>query len=409
MKQTLNQLQSDKHKIKLLVVDDSAFMRSAISMMVRDEDDIEIVAQGKNGLEAIELTKKHNPDIITLDIEMPKMDGLEALGVIMKECPTPVVMISSLTTEGAESTLKAFELGAVDFISKEMSFVNVDITKIKDDLIRKLRHFAKNKKSVTKSLLSHRTMEIDTSSPKSSKYGFSRIKVQKFNLDKGLKLNKSAEPEPSKTSTASEIDKIVNRKPTFKINKSNKFKVLCIGTSTGGPIALQHLIPLFPKDFPVPIVIVQHMPPNFTKSLAMRLDTSSQLNVREATLGEEIQPGNVYVAPGGKHLTLKKEGAIISLHLSDNPYGLFHKPSVDVMMSSAANFCKENILSVILTGMGKDGLEGIRRLKSKGAYVIAQDEATCIVYGMPKVVIESNLADDILPLDKIKDKIMSLV
>lgn len=395
-----------EHPIRLLVIDDSAFMRSAISMMIRDTDDIEVVGQGKNGEDAIDLVQKLNPDIITMDIEMPKMDGLTALGIIMKDYPTPVIMISSLTTEGAESTLKAFELGAVDFISKEMSFVNVDITKIKNDLFSKLRHFGKNKKSLTKSLLKHRSLTIDSIETKTKQFQFKKIQDKKAISNESCGV---AEVETEKSKAFQNLEKMVQKNSNTRKRDQQKYKLLCIGTSTGGPIALQRLIPHLPSDFPIPIVIVQHMPPNFTKSLALRLDTVSELTVKEAEKGEEMKAGHVYIAPGGKHLTILKEGTTLKVHLSESPYGLFHKPSIDVMLFSVANFCKENVLSVILTGMGKDGFEGIKRLKAKGSYVIAEEESSCIVYGMPKVVIEGGYADEALALENISSALLEAV
>jgi two-component system chemotaxis response regulator CheB len=385
------------NKIKMLIVDDSAFMRSALAMMVRDEEDIEIVAQAKNGAEGVEFVKELNPDIITMDIEMPVMDGLTALNTIMKENPTPVLMVSSLTTEGADSTMKALSLGAVDFIPKEMSFVNVNITKIKGDLLAKIRHFAKKKSSLTKNIISHK-LEI----PKFEK-------KEKFIRYAPITETKLQESIDSRKERLDNLEKIVNKRSASSTSINSKYKLLVIGTSTGGPIALQNLIPKLPKNFPLPVVIVQHMPPNFTKSLAHRLNSASNMNVSEGTEGEILKRGNVYIAPGGKHLTILKEGGVFKLHTSDNPYGLFHKPSVDVMFKSVASFSKNNVLSVILTGMGKDGLEGAKELKKAGSYLIAEDESSCIVYGMPKAVIENKLADRILPLKQIHEEILSLV
>ncbi|PLX68128.1 MAG: chemotaxis response regulator protein-glutamate methylesterase [Denitrovibrio sp.] len=354
-------------KVRLLVVDDSAFMRKAIENMVKKDPDIEIVGSGKNGLEAIEMVKKLKPDVMTLDIEMPRMDGLTALQKIMAENPMPVIMVSSLTTEGADSTLKALDLGAVDFIPKEKSFASFGVMKIEDQLISKIKSFAKRKSLFRRPILSK---------PVATRPG---------------------------TTVAPATPAI--RKPAPKI--TSKKKLVIIGTSTGGPQSLQKVIPMLPGDLGVHILVVQHMPPNFTKSLAQRLDSLSKLTVLEAQGKEQLEPNHVYIAKGGTHLKLKKVGPHYYTEVGTEPSSTLHIPSVDVTAASVAETIGRDALGVIMTGMGSDGMKGLQLLKLKGGSVIAQDEPSCIVYGMPRAVVEANIHDEIASLTDLHQRIVA--
>lgn len=346
-------------KIKAVIVDDSAFMRKSLSIILGSDPSIDIVATGRDGIEAISLVKQYKPDILTLDIEMPKMDGLTALKRIMTENPTSVIMVSSLTTEGAEATLKALELGAVDFIPKEMSYVSVNIINIKDDLIRKVKTIVREK------ALRNRL-----------------AKIQKFG---------GSESSAAAKSTSQVLPRI-------------GYKSLALGISTGGPLSLQKVIPRLNGNIRIPIFIVQHMPPKFTQSLAERLNAMSSLKVKEAEHGEIVSGGTVYIAPGGFHMKVKKNlKGEIYIDISDQPADTLHKPSVDVMIKSVFDIYGKNTLGVIMTGMGRDGLEGIKDIKSAGGYCLAQNEDTCVVYGMPKAIVDAGLADVIAPLEKIPD------
>ncbi len=342
--------------IKVIVVDDSAFMRKSISMMLEQDPEIEVVATARDGAEAIEKIKTFKPDIVTLDVEMPRMDGLTALKIIMKECPVPVLMVSSLTTEGAYATLEALRLGAVDFIPKQLSYVSLDIIKIKDELIQKVKSIARSK--------------------------YIRRKIYRHDVE---------------TSKDLKFKKIVK-----------DFEVVAIGVSTGGPLALQEILPKIPEKFPAGIVIAQHMPPNFTRLLAERLNSISGIEVREAQDGDVIRPGLALIAQGGKNLIFENGYGNKIVKIVDKPETLY-KPSVDVMMESASEIFGDKVLAVIMTGMGKDGLEGLKKVKDKGGYIIAQNEETCVVYGMPKAVVDAGLADSILPLDKIGEVIVNMV
>ena len=345
-----------QNTIKVLVVDDSAFMRKSLSLLLESDPQIKVIDTAVDGLIAVEKAKTLNPDIITLDVEMPVMDGLTALEKIMKECPAPVIMVSSLTLEGAEVTLKALDLGAVDFISKEMSFVSVAITSIKDELISKVKSIYKSKSVVS------RLNRIN--------FGESEVIT---NTNKG----------------------------TYSL-PAISYKALAIGISTGGPISLQKIIPQFSEKIKIPIFIVQHMPPKFTASLAERLNSLSSLEVKEAVDGEIVRNGVVYIAPGGLHMIVRKDGQNnILIKTTEIPKEVLHKPSVDVMLESLQHVYGKNMLGIIMTGMGKDGLEGIKKLKCAGGSCIAQDEDSCVVFGMPKAVIDNGLADIVASLNDI--------
>lgn len=354
-------------KIKAVVIDDSAFMRKSLSIMLESSGEIEVIGTARDGLEGYNLVKSSMPDIVTLDIEMPKMDGLTALQKIMKDCPVPVIMVSSLTTEGADSTLKAMELGAVDFIPKELSFVNVNIIKIKEDLVRKVKEIVKQR-----------------------------------SLTERLKRLRSISSKSSTKTSYTEHD----NKPLSKIY----YKAIALGISTGGPMSLQKVIPLLKKEMTVPMFIVQHMPPKFTKSLADRLNGMSNVEVHEAENNEVVKNGSVYIAPGGYHMTIKKTSmSQVLINISEEPSTTLHRPCVDVMMSSVVEIFGKSTLGIIMTGMGKDGFEAVKEIKNLGGHAIAQDEESCVVYGMPKAIVDGGFADLVLPLEKIADQINKLV
>ncbi|PID62501.1 MAG: chemotaxis response regulator protein-glutamate methylesterase [Ignavibacteriae bacterium] len=343
-------------KIKVLIVDDSAFMRKSISLLLNADAQIEVIDTAIDGAMAIEKIKKLKPDIVTLDVEMPRMDGLTALKIIMKECPVPVIMLSSLTTEGASVTMKALELGAVDFISKESSFVSITISSIKEELISKVKEIYK-----------------------------SQALKRRLGRIRNLAGTNSAVPR-----------KTLNKIPV------NNYQALGLGISTGGPISLQKVIPKLSNNLKIPVFIVQHMPPKFTASLADRLNALSSLEVKEATNGEVVRNGVVYIAPGGYHLKVRRDNSNnLITDITEQPANVLHRPSVDVMLESLHAVYGKKVLGVIMTGMGKDGLEGIRKIKQSGGYCIAQNEESCVVYGMPRAIAENGLADVIASLEDI--------
>lgn len=346
--------------IKVLVVDDSAFMRKAISTMLDKDPGIKVVGTARDGEEGLDMVRKLDPDVVTMDIEMPKMDGLTALRHIMMEAPRPVLMVSSLTTEGAESTLKAMELGAVDFIPKQLSKVSLDIVKIEKDLIDKVKTVAARKM---------------------------RHVPQARSVARRPAAAPAAEPVATRTGRP-------------------KRDVVAIGVSTGGPPVVQKILSSLPADFPASIVIAQHMPAAFTGPFAKRLDGVSNIKVKEAENGDVLKPGHAFVAPGGKHVVLDQKVSRVDVVVTDDPADALYKPSANVLISSAAEAVGRRALSVILTGMGNDGCEGVRDLKNKGGRAIAQSDNTCVVYGMPKAIVDEDLADEVIDLDDLADSIM---
>lgn len=373
------------NKIKVLIVDDSIFMRKALESLLSGEPDIEIVGLAKNGKEGVEMAEQFHPDVITMDIEMPTMDGITALELIMKKNPTPVIMVSSLTKEGADATLKALDLGAVDFMTKDsQSFGGADIERGLKDKIRK---FAKNKSIVR--LLTH-------SAPSQSQ------QVPSYKLS-GTFATQT--PHVSTPFAHSAQGGNTDGSKRVVINKTGIKRVVALGTSTGGPQSLQRVIPLLPADLGVPVVVTQHMPPNFTQSLASRLNTLSKVEVVEAQGKEKLEPNVVYIAKGGYHLKFKKVGPSVYTELSTEPSNVFNIPGVDVMVDSIAELYGKECLGVIMTGMGSDGCKGLTNLKRMGGTIIAQNEPSCIVYGMPRAVVEAGIADEIVPLDEIAARI----
>jgi len=361
---------------RVLVVDDSVFMRKIITDLITEDPLFQVIATAKNGKEAIKLVKELKPDAVTMDIEMPELNGLDALKIIMNEQPTPVVMLSSLTQDGARETITALERGAVDFVGKPSGSISLDLRKMKAVILEKL-HIA-----------------VKTNATK-------------------LKTNSSA-PE-RKTAAASATERVKLSKPDMKPPVTNAptqvSQLVAVGTSTGGPRALHQVISQIPAHFPAPIVIVQHMPPNFTKSLAQRLNSVSEITVVEAENGMVLQNGTAYIAPGGFHMTVARNGpGMYKIHLSQDEPRNGHRPSVDVLFESLLPLKELKRHAVIMTGMGADGAKGMRALKLAGAVTtIAEAEETCIVYGMPRAAVELNCVMHVLPQQKIAWKLSQSV
>lgn len=351
--------------IRVLVVDDSSFMRKALCGMLAGDSCIGEVETARNGEEALQKISSWKPDVVTLDIEMPVMNGLDALRKIMETHPLPVLMVSSLTTKGAEETLQALELGAVDFVPKQLDGVVTNIAGVHHELVAKVIAAA----------------------------GMAgRIKPGRSVSSRSV-LTYPAVGLSARTTSATRGSKIV-----------------AIGCSTGGPQALSELLPLFPKDFPAGIVIVQHMPKCFTKPFADRMNAQCEIDVREANESDEVTPGVALLAPGGLQLRLgRKKATRIGVELKPNSEGYLHAPSVDVMMQSVAQLYAERAVGVILTGMGQDGLEGMRAIKKGKGRTVAQNEASCTVYGMPRAVIDNGCADKVVPLSQIAGEIMNMI
>lgn len=353
------------NNIRVLVVDDSSFMRKIISDIINSDPELKVIETAKNGKEAIEKIQIHKPDVITLDIEMPVLDGLSALEVIMEKTPTPVIMLSTLTKKGADATMRALELGAVDFITKPSSIFKVNTEDVRLELIEQIKMASK-------------------------------VKIKK-GLSKPQKVINKSIPETKK--------KEINTKPRTRKNKGGN-RIIAIGTSTGGPKALQYVIPKLPGDLNASILIVQHMPPGFTKSLAERMDSMSELKVKEAEDRDELEVGCVYVAPGDYHLRVVKENNKLIIRLGDDGTVTGHRPSVDAMMNSIADLNINNAIGVILTGMGSDGAKGFLNFKKNNNYVIAQDEESCVVFGMPGSTIKLGAVDKVVSLYEISNEII---
>jgi two-component system chemotaxis response regulator CheB len=356
-----------ERQFTVMVVDDSAFMRKIISDLISEDSNFNVIFAAKNGTEAISKVKEYKPDVITMDINMPEANGFEAIKTIMRDNPTPIIMLSSTVDDGASDTLQALELGAVDFIKKPSGSISLDLYKIKESLLEKLRIAVQTNVSSSTPYHESYTKKLKTINQKDKKY--LRMSGKGFN------------------------------------------DLVAIGISTGGPKALQLLITQIPKAFPAPILIVQHMPPKFTKSLAQRLDAASQIKVIEAEDQMLIQAGTAYIAPGGWHMTVTKEGQFeYRIRLSQEEPRLGHRPSVDVMYESIIPYQELKRHIVIMTGMGSDGANGMKLLRDAGAVsTIAESQETCVVYGMPRAAVELDAAQYILPLYDIPRKLVNLV
>ena len=378
--------------IRVLIADDSAFMRKVLSDLFKSQSDFEVVGTAVNGQDAIEKVKKFQPDVLTLDVVMPVMDGLNALAVIMEQCPLPVVMISSTTQKGTNETIRALALGAVDFVSKTGGAIS-KIDTIKDEILAKCRLATKT--HARKSFAASKPLTY-TPNPTNFEPTTRRIEVKRRT---GLVLGQK--PTINRVPSAST--------PVKKIIPGTGKKLVVIGTSTGGPQALQAVVTRLPGNLPCGVVIVQHMPAGFTKSLAERLNSISEIAVKEAEQDEIIKPGQVYIAPGDYHLRIAPAtGGERKIVLSQEPRVGNLRPTVNYMFDSAAQFGRD-LISVIMTGMGSDGCEGMKKVKAMGGYSIAQDENSCVVYGMPKAVVDAGLADEIRPLNKIAEAIVDAV
>jgi two-component system chemotaxis response regulator CheB len=366
---------------KILVVDDSIFMRKMISDLITGDGQFQVIATAKNGKEAIEMTRSLKPDAITMDIEMPEMNGLDALKVIMEEQPTPVIMLSSLTKEGARETIVALERGAIDFIGKPSGSISLDLHRVKEVLLEKL-HIAV-RTNVSK-------IRVNPIIPK--------LKIKPSQIHEAL--------PPYKTNPA-----LVKQQSETQHVTTQVSQIVAIGTSTGGPRALHQVLSQIPGNFPAPIVIVQHMPPNFTKSLALRLHSISELHVAEAQDGMALINGCVYVAPGGFHMTVARNGpGLYKIHISKEEARGGHRPCVDTLFESLLPLKELKRHIVLMTGMGADGAKGMLALKNAGAITtIAEAEETCIVYGMPRAAVELQCVMHVLPQPEIALKLSQVV
>lgn len=360
--------------VKVLVVDDSGFFRRRVSEILSADPTIQVVGTATNGKEAIDQALSLKPDVITMDYEMPTMDGITAVRHIMQRCPTPVLMFSSLTHEGARVTLDALDAGAVDYLPKNFEDISRNPDKVKQLLCEKVHTISRSNRRFSSYASPLPAVGTPSSSPVSS-------------------LGSSRAPSPLPSRQASPAPAAHSPAP-----KRKAYKLLAIGTSTGGPVALQRVLTQLPANFPAPIVLIQHMPAAFTKAFAERLDKLCKISVKEAEDGDMLRPGLALLAPGGKQMMVDGRGMVKILPGDER---LNYKPCVDITFGSAAKSYGDKVLAVVLTGMGADGREGARLLKQGGSQVWAQDEASCVIYGMPMAIVKANLADAVYGLDDI--------
>ncbi|MHB1650888.1 MAG: protein-glutamate methylesterase/protein-glutamine glutaminase [Desulfitobacteriaceae bacterium] len=382
--------------IEVLVVDDSPFMRMTIQKILNEDPGIRVVDTARDGREGIEKLQTLQPHVVTMDVEMPVMDGLQALDEIMRWQPTPVIILSAVTTEGAKATLKAFDLGAFDVVAKPSGGPGADLQTLSRDLVEKVKATA----------------------------GVNLARLKRKS-NSGSPIPTAPVNKPISSSVTEPVPKPVQRGALGWLSGRGKsavasvgnlslpkhpVEIVAIGTSTGGPSALQAVLPQLPADFPVPVLVAQHMPPGFTAPLAQRLNGLCPLTVREGVNGEVLKVGNIYIAPAGKQLQVVRKYGQLTLQIGDeSPIPTLYHPSVDVMFLSLAHEIGKGALGVVMTGMGNDGAKGTKEIKAKDGFAIAESEETCVVYGMPRALVEGGLADRVTPLGEIGRAIVECV
>ncbi|CAN7632432.1 protein-glutamate methylesterase/protein-glutamine glutaminase [Pseudomonas umsongensis] len=373
--------------VKVLVVDDSGFFRRRVSEILSADPNIQVVGTATNGKEAIDQALALKPDVITMDYEMPMMDGITAVRHIMQRCPTPVLMFSSLTHEGARVTLDALDAGAVDFLPKNFEDISRNPEKVKQLLCEKILSISRSNRRIS-SYSAPAPVVAPTPAPAPTPTP-TPMPSSSIGSGGGAPVRPSPAPIPARVPAQAASSPAPKRKA---------YKLLAIGTSTGGPVALQRVLTQLPANFPAPIVLVQHMPAAFTKAFAERLDKLCRISVKEAEDGDILRPGLALLAPGGKQMMIDGRGAVKILPGDER---LNYKPCVDITFGSAAKSYGDKVLAVVLTGMGADGREGARLLKQSGSSIWAQDEASCVIYGMPMAIVKAELADAVYALDDI--------
>lgn len=388
--------------IKVLVVDDSSFFRRRVSEIINASPALEVIATANNGQEAIDMVIKHKPDVVTMDIEMPVMNGITAVQKIMASTPVPILMFSSLTHQGASATLDALEAGACDFLPKKFE----DIARDKEEAItllqQRIQTIARRRvyrvtEKTAESVHTSTSHSVNNpSARKSIAPGAALTALQRANERQQISAKSALNSNPSSAPVAA-------TKPMRTKASGKSYKVLAIGTSTGGPVALQKILTALPSDFKLPIVLIQHMPGTFTKAFADRLNSNCRIAVKEAENGDILRAGCAYLAPGGKQMMVGPNGQIKIL---DGSAALNYKPSVDITFASLSKSYADKVLAIVLTGMGADGRDGARLLKDKGAEIWAQDEASCVVYGMPQAVTKAGIATESIALEQVAKRIL---
>lgn len=357
--------------VRVLVVDDSMFYRRRVVQTLNADPQIEVVGEAVNGLEAIKLARELKPDVITMDVNMPVMDGVTAVKRVRAEHPTPILMFSSLTTEGAQATLDALDAGATDFLPKHLENAADDRQKVLDELRTRIHVLASGSVAPPHPALREDTKGADVLLEKP--VGWDDLRAARE-----------------------------------RVSRHEDIKLVVIGSSTGGPVALQRLLMQIPADFCLPILVVQHMPSPFTRTFAQRLNNLCHVQVREARHGDCLEPATVYIAPGGMQTSVAEHSTAIHVEVSSSNSSDIYKPSIDKTLSSAAGIKHGKILAIVLTGMGSDGREGARLLKSSNSTVWVQDEESSVIFGMPKAVIDAGYADQVMSLSEIGESLSSL-
>ena len=382
--------------VRVIVVDDSAFMRNSLTRMLASDPEIEVVGQAADGIDALEKIEKLNPDIITLDLEMPRMGGLEMLEKLMGTNPIPVLVISSLTFEGAEATLKALELGALDYMPKYVEGTTVFAVAQKE-LTEKLKALSKKRALMRLHLARMRTQAAKNAAAGAG--AKTEIPHVAPSSASSAKLNSLT----IKTTVSGQATYVRPNEPLP--TGRPKRDIVAISVSTGGPPAVQKVLTALPENFPACILIAQHMPAAFTGAFAKRLDSLCKIKVKEAQDGDTIIAGIAYVCPGGQHISVSVKGALPQIKISPEPTSAIYKPSASILNESVAVMANK-VVGLTMTGMGNEGCEGTKPLRAKGGYILAQSEDTCVVYGMPRAVVEAKLAHDIVDLDDIPDALI---
>jgi two-component system chemotaxis response regulator CheB len=389
--------------IRVLVVDDSSFFRRRVSEIINSESRLEVIDVATNGKEALEKAKLLKPDVITMDVEMPVMDGITAVKQIMAAVPTPILMFSSLTRDGAKATLDALDAGALDFLPKKFE----DIARNRDEAVTLLQQrvleISRRKSSL------RRSVDTSQSTPASTPIGLARRQAAPTTNDERV-----TPTTPNPWAARGNANASSQGRTSGALNVGNarfrasgkKYQLTAIGTSTGGPVALQKILTALPANYPHPIILVQHMPATFTNAFASRLNSLCQISVKEASDGDALQPGVAYLAPGGLQMMIEGRPGAARLKVFDGGDRMNYKPCVDVTFGSAAKIYGDKVLSMILTGMGADGREGSRMLKASGSTIWAQDEESCVVYGMPQAVAKAGISSESLPLERIAERML---
>jgi two-component system, chemotaxis family, protein-glutamate methylesterase/glutaminase len=348
-------------KFKVLVVDDSAFMRKVLETIFNADEQLQVVGHAKDGREAVAMAESLKPDVITMDINMPHVDGLQATAEIMTTNPRPIVVVSSESKEGAASTLRSLELGAIEFVAKPSGAIDLDMQSVKEELLRKVRMAAKVRVVRTASRLASTIQKGGTAKPS------------------------AMAPASSRPASTSGLDQ--------------RFPVVVLAASTGGPATVMRIAPGFTHDFPAAVILVQHMPATFTTQYAAQLAEFTEIRVKEAEANESLQPGTLYICPGGQHLRVTPTGRIQLDGTSGRING--YLPNIDITMESVAAFAGPLSIGAVLTGMGNDGAIGAKAIKSAGGLVLAQDEATSVIFGMPAEAIKAGAVDQVLGIDDV--------